>query len=220
MNKEYIYINNEEIVVTDENGHATKRAVESDNMHDLLLLENNLEEVNNLINEIEKEETKYGELIRFTPLEKVFAYTLPFWLSMAAAGLAAGSGFVREHILMTAEEFAMFPITGVLLTGVVDIGLIFEKKKDKKFTSGREAELSKAYEIKENLEKELIESKVRKESIELDKSYEQETNAYQNEVVVLDNNPAYEEIVKQLEDSYAEGYTQRKTNKRVLRKTK
>lgn len=42
MNKEYVYLSNEEVLVIDENGHATKRNIESDNMHDMLL-ENDLE---------------------------------------------------------------------------------------------------------------------------------------------------------------------------------
>ena len=45
MNKEYLYLSDKEILVTDEKGHATKRNVESTDMHDVLLLENDLERI-------------------------------------------------------------------------------------------------------------------------------------------------------------------------------
>ena len=54
MNKEYMILSDNEVLVIDENGHAIKRKIENGNMHDVLLMENDLEKINKTIVSLEK----------------------------------------------------------------------------------------------------------------------------------------------------------------------
>ena len=51
MNKEYVYISDNEVIITDENGHTTNRSIDGEDIRNLLLLENKLEKVDNIISE-------------------------------------------------------------------------------------------------------------------------------------------------------------------------
>lgn len=214
VNKEYIYLSSEELVVTDEQGHAKKRVVESENMHDLLLLENNLEQVNNLINKIE--ETNKSE-IKLNPKEKFVFYTIPFGFTGILCAIVFGASVISNNPWLTTEYISMFG-SAILVSGGVDVFFALGEKRLKKVRLGREAQLSKAYEIKESIEKELSEIKEKKET--LTKSKKDKTIYEQNDLIVLEaSTPARDEIIKQLNDSYVEGYNQSKPKRLVLTKT-
>lgn len=130
MNKEYIYLSGEELIVADERGHVEKRAVESDNMHDLLLLENDLEEVdssiekvNNLINEINAYKRNPLNLLKFF----IYHGVLIFLASVEGAA----------YICNSAANNKPMPVEGVIVVGcVVGVGikdvLDIMRKKDLK----------------------------------------------------------------------------------------
>lgn len=215
MNKEYIYLSSEELVVTDEQGHAKKRIVESDNMHDLLLTENDLEKINNLIKEIE-DRIDFDDKNKLNFIQKFFVGTSPFWFTAILVLI----GFVHygPNGLMTSIDYISGLSAGVILSGVIDVPIMLQNKKRKKHYEGLKAELSKAYEIKEGLEKELEESK-KKYKVQ-EQQQKEHTISTQNDIVVLeDNTPAFDNIITQLDDSYTDGYNQSKSKRLVLTKT-
>ena len=84
MNKEDLYLSDKEILVTDENGHATKRDIDSKDMHEILLLENDLEIIISKIIKLEKEVDRYDEG-KLSIREKTILLLIPFVVGMGIA---------------------------------------------------------------------------------------------------------------------------------------
>ncbi len=215
MNREYIYLSDTEVLVTNEHGHAEKRIIESNDLHQQLLLENNLEEVNNLINKIENELAHEDE-IKIGFLGKAFAGTLPFWFTAVLCLADFGISAVSNKPPM-APSYTPILISGICASGAIDAMVALGGKRKKKWISGRKTELSKAYEIKESLEKELVEIKEKHKTLAQKK--ENGPSSKQHDIIVLeDNNPTLDEIRTQLYDSFIDGYSQNKPKKLVLKK--
>lgn len=206
MNKEYIYLSDNEIIVTDENGHTEKRIVECDDMHELLLLENNLENINNYINKVK------DYLNANTDLNLKKASILMF--------LIFPLGVVIKDFGFHLANFSIFdPVTLLVDFGFITIGGVsttFEYIKSKKQTLGVKSQLSKAYEIKEKLEKELVHIRTKKQSVSETKK--SEMAPAQKEITVLDNDAEFEKIGVELADSYRQGYNQGKVRKLTFKK--
>lgn len=212
MNKEYIYLSNKELIVTDEQGHLTKRVIESDNMHDVLMLENNLEKINTLINKIE--EANKNE-IKLNSKEKFIYYTIPFAFTGVLTAIVFGISVINSNPWLTVDYVSMLS-SAILVSGAVDIFFVLGEKRMKKEKLGRDAQLSKAYEIKESIEKELCEIREKKEALEKSKKY---NNLYeQSDIIVLEKDTFDgDKIIGQLNDSFMDGYNLENGPKLVLK---
>ena len=214
MNKEYIYLSDKELIVTDEEGHLKKRIIESDNMHDLLLLENRLEKINNLINKINNNKNKTD----LNKKDKIIIYLFPLFLAIFAITFELIGASINNTQFFITDYISLFGFS-IIFTGLVDTFIALGEKKIKQENLGRDAKLSKAYEIKESLEKEL--SKIKEKNTKLTKSNEDKFISEQNDVIILEEDThVRDEITKQLNDSYMEGYNQGKTKKLILTKNK
>lgn len=202
MNKEYLYLSDKELLVIDEFGHATKRNVENDNMHDMLLLENDLEKINHKISKLEQKIQRDEEL-KNTTVEKIIIALIPFGILWLAYGI---SGLLAPKLYSYIIE-AIFGIT--FATVAVDTGFILLTKDHKKHINGIKSELSTAYQLREEINQKL--SKIKKESKDLTTTnIEDSQKTKTNDIVVLkDTTPFYEEIEKQLDESYTKGYKQK-----------
>jgi len=108
MNKEYIYLSDKEILVTDEKGHATKRDIESTDIHNLLLLENDLEKINKKIINEEKEIHRYEES-KLPLKEKIFLAAMPFIVGT----------LIPVFIFINKPNFLYIRVTFILVTRII-----------------------------------------------------------------------------------------------------
>jgi len=212
MNKEYIYLSYKEILVTDEKGHATKRDIEGDNMHEVLLLENDLEQIKSGISNLEKI-IDNEEKSKLSIKGKIVLATIPFIIPMTGyciAGLFNPNLF--SNVILTTNMMALFAI-------IIDGTFIFATRRYKKHINGIKSELSTAYQLKDELEQKLNNLKDKsKDSITTNTVKSQENNLKINDVIILEETtPFYETASKQLEESYARGYEQ-KGKKLILKK--
>lgn len=205
MNKEYLYLSDRELLVIDENGHATKRNVESVNMHDMLLLENDLEKINKAITELEEKIHK-DEEIKLTKKEKIIAAMIPFILTMSAYGVTC---LIKPStpldIIQTTVEFA-------LGTAILDIAfVVIVIKPYSKNINGIKSELSTAYQLSEELEQRLSNIKEKfKGSLTPNIVDLKKINSKINDVVILEESTQFcEKAKKQLHESYITGYEQK-----------
>lgn len=201
MNKEYIYLSDKEILVTDEKGHATKRDIEGDNMHEVLLLENDLEQINSGISNLEKI-IDNEEKSKLSIKGKIVLATIPFIIPMTCyciAGLFNPNLFSK--IILTTNAMALFAI-------MMDGTFIFATRHHKEHINGIKSELTKAYQLKEELEQKLSNSKDKtNDSITTNIVKLQENNLKINDVIILEETtPFYEDAEKKLEEAYGAGY--------------
>ena len=210
MNKEYFYLSDKELIVTDTKGHITKRNVESPNMHDVLVLENYLEMLYNKINNLEAIIKNY-EQVTLNKKEKVIASIIPFIIGMAAyvfIGIAQPEAF--SHVIPTTIGIA-------LCTATIELGLL---NYNSRHLNGIKCELSTAYQLKEDLEQRLTAVKDKSRISEMQNTTCQEaTKTNINEVVVLEEPKAfYEEASEKLNRAYTTGFS--KNVKRLTLKRK
>lgn len=201
MNKEYLYFSDKELLVIDENGHATKRNIENTNMHDMLLLENDLEKINETIIKLEKK-IRQDKESKLTKKEKIFLAMIPFIIVMSAFGIVCL--FVDLPISIAIDVAWAIAVLEVSFTAIT-------KYYHTRDINGTKNELSTAYQLRENLEQKL--NKILSES----KDYitpnivdPQKSETKINDVIILEEStPFYEEARKQLYESYTTGYKQK-----------
>ena len=203
MNKEYVYLSNEEVLVIDENGHATKRNIESDNMHDMLLLENDLEKINDTIVKYEKI-IHHEEEIKLTKKDKIILAMIPFVIGMSVYGIAC---------LINPSVFSyIIPDTiGIALgTAAIDVSFVVSTRHHSNHINGIKSGLSTAYQLREELEQRLSNIKEKsKDFIEQDVVNSNKNNPKINDVVILEEATQFcEEAQKKLNESYTTGYGQ------------
>ena len=212
MNREYIYLSDKEVIVSDETGHIEKRNINTSNIHDTMLLENALEELKKRIDELEegKEST---DREKFTFFEKAFAYTVPLLASIFVCSIASfmtGTYFLDSYNI----QILSWGCAGTIM---LDAGMIMFNIEDKKRQKNAKYFLLRnAYTQKRKIEEKIKEDKkqINNENVEIP------TNNYlfePDKIISLDNNPIYHEIEKELNEAYQEGYNQ-KTKQRILRK--
>ena len=156
MNKEYIYLSNKEVLVSDEAGHLTKRDVESDNMSEMLSLENNLEDINKKIQELEEYIAGREEL---TKTGKGIILTLPFIFSFVCA---AGFSLIEPNA--TTFDLLTCLSAGLIGTVALDIPVALNMRKGKRIREGKISELATAHKLKAKLEKMLSDVKKNRKS--------------------------------------------------------
>ncbi len=213
MNKEYAYLSDKELLVINENGHATKRNVESSNMHDVLLLENDLEKIDETITQLEKL-IQHNEESKFSIKGKIIFALITFILGMSIYGIAClGSPSISSYII---------PVTlgTALSTAIVNIPFAvvhtnYQYNKGIKIKS----ELSTAYQLREELEQKLSNSKEKSKSSITPNIVDSKTITPKiNDVVVLEESTQFlEEATKKLHESYTTGYEQ-KVKRKTLKK--
>jgi len=209
MNKEYTYLSDKELLVANEKGHMEKREVQGNDMHEVLQLENVLTELTQYINKVEE---KNKNEIKFNLPEKAFAYTAPFLITAFACGLYAIFG----HGAPTDEYIGMLSVGG-FLTMISDSWNIYHKQKDKKIKSAVFLRLIKAQELKDEIEERLSEIKMQAKYDAITKNNEEKYAFKPNNIVSLEDNPIYDEVVTKLDEAYQKGYS-KGTKKRILKK--
>lgn len=203
MNKEYVYLSDKELLVIDENGHATKRNIESNNMHDMLLLENDLQKINETIIRYEKIIHQYGK-IKLTKGEKVILAMTPFIIGMSAYGISC---LISHSVL----NIIPFTIGMALGTAPIYVSFIVSVRHRSNHINGMKYGLSTAYQLREELEQRLSNVKERSQAfIEPNIVDSTKNNPKINDVVILqESTQFYEEAKKQLNESYTTGYGQK-----------
>lgn len=204
MNKEYCYLSNKELLVIDDKGQPIKRNIESTDMHDMLLLENDLEKINNKIIELENIIYKY-EKNKVTKMEKITLLSLPFFIAMDEWSMGRlFNPFIYENKIPA--------IIGIVLgTVVLDTAVILSTKERAKHINGTKSELFTAKQLKDDLEKKLSNIKDKsKDSIELNINALQKEDKKINDVVNLEEStPFYEDAIDKMNNSYKTGYGQK-----------
>lgn len=191
MNKEYVYLSDKELLVIDEKGNATKRNVENNDIHQVLLIENKLEIINEKISE-EEEKINKEKAGMLSKKEKAF----PFIFGTSAYGIAC---LIEPHVI----HHIIHAMTGIFLgTAITNIAFIIDEKDNHKRMNGIKSELSTAYHMKEELEKKLIDIK--------EKSNDKKADSKLNDVIFIEEPSQFvEEVHKQLTESYEIGYKQK-----------
>ena len=212
MNKEYLYLSDKEILVTDEKGHATKRDIESTDIHNLLLLENDLEKINLGISNLE-EIIDNEEKSKLSIKGKIVLAAIVFIIPMTGFCIACLSNpNLFSKMILTASSIALFEIT------FASVYTFFSRYR-KKYINGIRSELATAYQLKDELEQRLSNIKNKsKDSISTNIVKSQKNSLQINDVIVLEEStPFFEEAEKRLEESYQAGYKQ-KGKKLILKK--
>ena len=204
MNKEYMCLYDNEVLVIDENGHAIKRKIENVNVHDVLLIENDLEKINKKIISLEKI-IYQDEKTKLTKKEIVIAALIPFIVGMLAYGIAS---LTTPFSLIS--DIIPCTISIVLGTVLIDASVIVSSKQYKKHIKGVKSELSTAYQLKDELEKRLENNNEKtKETITSHIVDTEKINSKVNDIVILEESTQfYEKARKQLNESYTTGYQQ------------
>ena len=197
MNREFVYLNNKEVAVTDENGKITKRDAEF-GMRDVLVSEDKLKDLNTTIactkDCIKIEKTfidmvdKWYKVIAVAPA--VFAVVPPFFI-----GIANGLGLLGAW---------------TLFAGTACTYGVFSQRNSVKRINGYNRELKKAFSLREQIKSDLEFKR------ELNKEYEV-PNHQVGEVVKIDAVKDFEEQDKQLHRAFKIGY---KNTPKVLVKRK
>ena len=135
--------------------------------------------------------------------KKIIIALIPFGILWLAYGI---SGLLAPKLYSYIIE-AIFGIT--FATVAIDTGFILLTKDHKKHINGIKSELSTAYQLREEINQKL--SKIKKESKDLTTTnIEDSQKTKTNDIVVLkDTTPFYEEMEKQLDESYTKGYKQK-----------
>lgn len=207
MNKEYIYLSSDEMLIIDENGKPSKRKVENNNMHELLQAENKVERIDERIKNIEWSLNHNIEFSSYSKKDKILTCLFPLIPVAITVGFCAFFGGLNfSQILYSAvpiSTIASYSFFGGLF-------LIDEKQKIKR-NKGLKCELVKAYELKESYESRLssIKSKVEEKKIEV---------SHTKDIVSLEESMMISsEDQEQLIEAYEQGYGPR-AKKLMLRK--
>lgn len=206
MNKEYLYLSDKVMLVIDSNGHAVKRDIENNNMHDILLLENDLEKINETITKLEKIINREEEN-KLTKKDKIILAMTPFIIGIMSLGVAC---------LFSPSVYSIaIPATIGIALGTVTLDIAVYRLINNQYIkqiNGTKSELSTAYQLKENLEQQLSKLK--------EKTEETKINNQMHDVLVLEEPTLfYREARKQLYESYMTGYEQ-KVKRLTLKKQK
>jgi len=212
MNKEYIYLSDKEILVTDEKGHATKRDIESTDIHNLLLLENDLEKINKKIINEEKEIHRYEES-KLPLKEKIFLAAMPFIVGT----LIPVCIFINKPNFLYNVFYCSIGMS-IFLAGI-EASVMLGTRFSTKHINGVKSELATSYQLKDELEQKLNNLKDKsKNSITTTIVKSNDDIKKTDDVIILEEiTPFVEAATKQLEESYEAGYNQ-KGKKLVLKK--
>ena len=198
MNKEYMILSDNEVLVIDENGHAIKRKIKNDNIHDELLLENDLEKINKTIVNLEKA-IHHDEEINENKDGKIGFVIFNLIVMLLAYGIG-------RLIVPTDIIYVMIGFAGGIFS--LDAAVTVAYRERKKQINGNKKALELAYQLKTELEQKLSDIKEKSNDKEMINviGYKK-TNAKINETVVLENTTHFcEEATRRLQEYYTAGY--------------
>lgn len=196
MNKEYVYLSKDEMLIIDDTGKATKRNVEYDNMHDLLKVENNLETIVNLINELEKSLKNPNEFSSYSKMEKIITCLLPLIPAMMTLG---GITVVEGQNILEIFLYGV-PITCTASYAIFGIPYVLSNKNRVKTYNALRSELERAYKLKNSYESKL-------EAFKSKERQQEQIKPYTNEIISLEDSMELpEEDIKQLAEAFKQGY--------------
>ena len=150
MNKEYMYLNNNELIVTNENGVIRKREVRG-NDKNVLIAENKVENINSIITDLESDLSKQKNEYRSARIFKKLKYTLAvisfiiYILNLSTGGYTLILGcsifsFMIGKIMKALEKNACNKINGI--TSKLETAQTLKEKHEKEL----EQEKSKSIE--------------------------------------------------------------------------
>ena len=195
MNKEYIYVDDDTIVVSDENGEMSKRVINEGSIDDVLYCENNIESLNEAVydigNEIESKKTMKSNWKK----------------NNQKLRLAFLGGSLLVGVLSSAIYPEVNPLP-VILLGLSPIlpNSIIQGRGTKRFDreiSGLYSELEQAQQLREEYEKQLKMAKSKDRN---------EITKENQEIAKVKNDDDF--IDDELEKSYIDGYN--KIPKRLI----
>ena len=142
MNKEYMYLSDRSLLVTDENG-MQKRECYSNQMHEILLSENKVELADKALTKLEDELAAEKLVISLMKALHIATFGL---IVIAALLMFILSGFSLSNL------FTLGMCSGTVL--IVNLPAIFSRKSAKKKIKKLQNKIKRAQEIKEDYEKE------------------------------------------------------------------
>lgn len=197
MNKEFIYLNNREVAVTDENGQITKHEAER-GMRDVLVSEDKLTDLNSHIKFLQDG----------IKIEKASVEIIDKWYKVMGV-LSIGIVIAAPITLGIVNGLALIGGWAVAVAAACGYG-IYSQRDSVKRINGYNKEIKRAKSLKNEIEKDLEFSR------ELNQGYEV-PNSKVGEVVKIDAVKDFEEQDQQLHRAFRVGY---KNAPKVLVKTR
>lgn len=199
MNKEYAYLSNEEIIVTNEKGKMSKKKIESKDIEKELILENYIEKIDKIIDciqfNLKSEQKNYPKTKIKKVLYNLLFFVPPIILTFAFMSIVNSS--LIHPLLLYCLSSAVFALM------MPEYSPIYIRKTKKRIDA-LQKELEKSEELKKKYENELIKlkSKVYQEEKEQDKSITQ-----LGEIISLENYMDIpDEIYDEINEAYDQGY--------------
>lgn len=198
MNKQYVYLSSEEMLIINEDGKLSKRDVESNNMHELLTAENNLERVNAIITVLENSLNQADLFSSYSKKDKIITCLLPLILAAITVGASSLLGSLN-----LAQVLSTSPMVILIFYAMFGGTFILSEKQKVRMNNGVKKELESAYQLRETYEKKLNLIKTKTEKRE-----EQKENVIDSqEIVSLEESMDLpSEARKQLTEAFKEGY--------------
>lgn len=217
-----MYLSDDELVTTNENGELQKRDVEANDMRGLLESENKLEIINNMINEIENELENLQKVIPTQEFIQKRNLLLSIELSIIGGVLISVATFPFVGLITPAYSFwflafiCTFIVVETLSYQFIIKKVIKQDKEDKilleQNQSGLTKKLEKASELKATYEKEIESFKTNHQ--------EQTIPSTKLEIVSLTDSTEFlpRKDENKLDIAYEEGY--KSTQKQLVLKRK
>jgi len=196
MNREFMYLNDKEVAVTNEKGEITKRQAEQD-MRNILVSEDKLEALDNRINHLNDN----------INIEKISVGIIDKWYKVMAV-LSAFIVVASPITLGIVNGLGLIGAWAVVAAGACGYG-VFSQRDSVKRINGYNREIKKAKSLKREIEEELSFKK------ELEKDYTVPSHKI-GEVVQIDSTKDFEKQDNQLHRAFRVGY---KNTPKVLVKT-
>lgn len=197
MNREFIYLNDKEIAVTDENGKITKRPAERD-MRNILVSEDKLEDLDSHIKFL-------NDGIK---IEEASVKLIDKWYKIMA-GISAVIVITAPFTLGIANGFGLIGFWAVVSAAACGYG-VYSQRDAVKRINGYRREIKRANSLKKEITEDLEFTR------ELEKDYTVPSHKV-GEVVTIDSSKDFEQQDNQLHRAFRVGY---KNTPKVLVKTR
>lgn len=197
MNREFMYLNDKEVAVTNEKGEITKRPAERD-MRNILVSEDKLEALDNQIDHLK------GSI----KIEEASVKIIDKWYKVMA-GLSAFIVITAPLTLGIANGLGLIGFWAVVSAAACGYG-VYSQRDAVKRINGYNREIKRAKSLKAEIENDLSFTK------ELEKDYTVPSHKI-GEVVKIDSTKDFEQQDNQLHRAFRVGY---KNTPKVLVKTR
>jgi len=206
MNKGFVYISNEEIVVTDDNGNLITRKIDAVDMRNLLILENNIEKINGIITKVENDLEKAQEIKNSkTYKQNKKLLKLGFIINQLLV-IVLTSIFSTFNLLNATITIFGGTINNFILNGMAFSILSSYEKANIKTINGLETELKKLNQLKEEYESKLERTKTMIKDKTLALKVQEELIASKQMISLEEHMELPVEIIEEINDAYDLGY--------------